>query len=359
MLAKARRTAGHLTVDVPTTRELDRIARRPEWLAGLALDLNDHVAGLQLRVIEQLVDGIDRRARHALLIEQIHPMLNRLLHQDPFHLDHQFRTIPAAHVVAEKTRIEGQPRRTDGIGHQQKQGVVAGRDDELAILRIEAFKRRQRRMAIAGAMRHLALDIEARQRRFHQRRLAVEHADIHPRALGIPGAAIERCENAHRGKQRRAQVTKAGPHAGGLTVRPTGQAHDAAHGLHDHVVAGQFAEGAGVPEARDRGIDQVRMRSGQALRAIAQAVHHPGAEVLHQHIRLIQQALKQLAVTRRLDVQHDAFLVAVEAAEIGAFSLHEGTEFAGIVSGPDLLHLDDTCAQVSQHHGAIRPGEYP
>ena len=195
----------------------------------------------------------------------------------------------------------------------------------------------------------------ARQGGFHQRRLAVEHADIDAAALRILVALVERRQNSHRREQRRAQIAEAGADARGRPVGPARQAHDAAHRLHHHVVAGKIAERAAMAEAGDRGIDDVRMGLGQPFGAIAQPVHHAGAEILHHDIGFAQEALQQFAVARRLDVENDAFLAPVEAHEIGRLPVHKRAEGAGVVAGAELLDLDDARAQVGKNHRAIGP----
>ena len=82
------------------------------------------------------------------------------------------------------------------------------------------------------------------------------------------------------------------------------------------------------------------------------------AEVLHQHVRGLEQLPEDLAARRRLEVQGDAPLAAVHGEEVRASSVHKGrAPAAGVVALAGLLDLDHVGARVREGLGAIRPGE--
>jgi len=213
-------------------------------------------------------------------------------------------------------------------------------------------------MTVTGARGNLALHVETRERRFHQCSLAVEHSDVHARSLRVLGAFVERRDDSNGCEKRGTQVAKARAHASRRRVGPSGQAHDAAHRLHHHVVTRQVAVGAAVTEAGDRRIDDVRMRSRQALCTIAEPVHHAGSEVFDQDVRFVEHALEECTVSRTLDVEHDALFAAVEAHEVCRLLVHEWTECSGVVTCANLFDLDDSHAQIAQDHRAVGPRKH-
>ena len=100
------------------------------------------------------------------------------------------------------------------------------------------------------------------------------------------------------------------------------------------------------------------MRPCQLLGAVAEPIHHPGPEVLDHYVGLVQQAVEQFAVTRRLEVERNALLSSVEAHEVRRFVVDERTERTSIVSRAHSLYLDDACSEVSKRHRAIRSRQH-
>ena len=68
-------------------------------------------------------------------------------------------------------------------------------------------------MTVAGAARYLTFHVVTRERRLHQRRLAVEHADIDARSLCILRSFVEGGDDAYSGEKRSTEIAKAGPDA--------------------------------------------------------------------------------------------------------------------------------------------------
>ena len=91
-----------------------------------------------------------------------------------------------------------------------------------------------------------------------------------------------------------------------------GQRHDARQRLDLAVIAGLVAIRSGLAEAGHRAIDQPRVDLGQRGVADAEPVHHAGAEILHDHVGVGDQALDDLDRRRLLQIQGQAALVAVD-----------------------------------------------
>ena len=144
-----------------------------------------------------------------------------------------------------------------------------------------------------------------------------------------------------------------------------GDADEAAHRLGDDVVSGQVGVGAGagarIAEAADGGVDEAWVALGERFVGEAEALHDAGGEVLDEHVRLFGQAHDRLFAAGRLEVEHEAALVAVEAGVIAAEGalgvvVGEGAGEAGHLAA-GRLDLDDVGAEVGEEHRAVGAGE--
>src|SRR5260370_185526 len=128
---------------------------------------------------------------------------------------------------------------------------------------------------------------------------------------------VEGGDDAYGSEKRGTEIAETGADARGRAIRPPCQAHHAAHGLHNHVVAGQITEWPCMAKSRNRPVDNMWVRFGQPLSAIAETVHNARTKVLNNHIGSIKEPFEQFSIARRFDIESDALLTAVEAHEIG------------------------------------------
>ena len=117
--------------------------------------------------------------------------------------------------------------------------------------------------------------------------------------------------------------------AEGMAAGLTGNAHQAAAGLGDDVVAGTLGIGAVAAEARDSAVDDLVVDLLQHVVAHAQLVHNAGTVVLHHHVGLLDHLQKQLLALRRLQVQGSALLIAVDVGVVHAGAVFQRAEGAG------------------------------
>src|SRR5438552_3285862 len=144
------------------------------------------------------------------------------------------------------------------------------------------------------------------------------------------------------------------PTRSGLVAKRRSSA--AALTLQDLVVASSMCLRAVVTEARHRQDDQSRVELVESFDREAEAVEDSDAEVLQQHVGAAYQLLEQLLVILRLQVEDDGLLVAVAGHEVRRLARHErGAPAAGVVA-LGTLDLDHACAQVAEHHAAVRSG---
>jgi hypothetical protein len=92
----------------------------------------------------------------------------------------------------------------------------------------------------------------------------------------------------------------------------------------------------------------------QGVVAEPHLVERARAEVLDQHVRAGDERVEQPTPFGVLEVQRDAFLVAVDAQEVRALACDERrAPRAGVVAAAGPLDLDDAGAHVGELHRAV------
>src|SRR5262249_14922942 len=189
-------------------------------------------------------------------------------------------------------------------------------DHHVAVLGLEALIGRVLAMARAHAR---GLDVisepaRARPRGEGHRRLEERALDL----LSLPGALplVEGGEHALGAPHARAEIADGQAHRGGRAVGLARDVHDPAHALSDEIEATLLAIGAVGAEAGELGVDEARIGLPECLVAEPRALHDGGAVVLHEHVGPRNQLEEDLPAARRLVVEGDALLVAVDVAEI-------------------------------------------
>ena len=87
----------------------------------------------------------------------------------------------------------------------------------------------------------------------------------------------------------------------------------------------------------------------------AQTVERARSKIFDQHVSPVEDSAQRRAAARLLEVERDAFLVAVDAEEVGALAGDKGrSPGPRLVPAPGLLDLDDARPHVGQQHRAIR-----
>ena len=132
--------------------------------------------------------------------------------------------------------------------------------------------------------------------------------------------------------------------------------HRAAHRLGENVLAALAHIGAVQAEAGADGVNDPWIDAAQVVIAEPHALHDTGPEVVHHHVRGLDEPQHRRPVFLRLQVERDAALVAVEAREhrvVAAIWVFADAP-AGEVAPPGALDLDDVGAVVAQHLRAAR-----
>src|SRR5690606_34561795 len=151
----------------------------------------------------------------------------------------------------------------------------------------------------------------------HQRHLHVEHSDVDFAPLTSDGPIVQGRIDADRRVEACCHIADRHPDARRLPARLTGDAHDAAHGLHDHVVSRPFGMRTRMPETGAGGVDESWILGVQGIPPIAEFFHRARPEVLHYYIRLREQLLEDSTVLILFEVESDAFFAAIYRYEVG------------------------------------------
>ena len=202
-------------------------------------------------------------------------------------------------------------------------------------------------------------------------RLVRQHADhcIHQRHIDMAATAgVLALLQRRADRQRRID---AGEHVGEgdaeprrLAVGVTSDVHDAAHALHQQVVARARLVRPVLAEAGDRAIDQPRVLLRQALVVEAVLLEPAELEVLDQHVGFGRELPDDALAVRRLEIDRDGALPAIarevvrRAQSPAVLVLHEGrAPAAGVVARARPFDLDDLSAEVCERLPAPRPCE--
>ncbi len=316
-----------------------------------------HGAGANLRVGEDLRHVVHRRAGKLGGLEAREPLLGIGARERRLELGAERRLVRAAIGVGAKARVVGQGGTLERGADAPEEAVVARRDDDLPLLRLEGAKRCDRGMPRADRPGHAPRRHVARDRVLEQRDLAIEHRDVHvgasPRALALVEGRDRRRGREHAG----GDVADRRAHARGLALGLAGQAHDAAHRLHDHVVGRALAQRPRGAEPGDGDQHEPRPARAQALPVVAELRERARPEVLDQHVGAREQALEDCAVPSLFEIEIDRLLAAIHRGEVGGARGREGADRARIVAAARALHLDHARAEIGEHQRAVGPRE--
>jgi hypothetical protein len=215
----------------------------------------------------------------------------------------------------------------------------------------------------AEPRRHLAEREIARGREREQGDLAVEHGEVDVAAAVIGNAAGEPRQDRDRHPESRGQI---GDRQAGLDRRSatlSGQAHDAAHGLEDGVIALAMRQRPALPEAGAGDVDDARVDAMDRGIVEAVALERADRKVLEEHIGLPRELADNALAVGRAQIDGDRLLAAITGEIVGALggavARDERLEAACLVAAIGFLDLDHRRAELGQDHARERAGEHP
>ena len=292
--------------------ELHRDADQLEFLVvGLLQDAERQ----GLRMDHDLVHGLGRRVRHADGIQLLRPVDARLGLEHRFHHRvERAEMLPAARVRGE-ARVVRPFGMAERLAHLAEQPVVGAGDDEIAVGAFIGLVGRDAGRLRADALRVLAGAVVAGRVIVHPAECGLVERGVDAAALAGLVAVVQRGEHAHGAPHAGAHVDDRGADARRRAAFLAVDAHDAAAGLHQRVVAGPLLVGAGVAEGAAVAIDQPRVLGHQVVGGQAELLDQPGAQVLQHHVGLLDDVAAQPVELRFIrEINDHGLLVRVQSA---------------------------------------------
>src|SRR5450759_3293825 len=183
----------------------------------------------------------------------------------------------------------------------------------------------------------------------------IQHRGVDPPPVASPADIDKRTEDGDRGLETTpADVRHLHRQGYGWAASGAVQPEGARDGHVVEVVAGARRERAVLPVTGDRAHDQLWVARMKGFPPEAQPSHDAGAVAFNEHVGVLRKAQQEVAARRRLEVQGDTALVAVDCVEEDALAVNEGWRPAQVVAPARLLDLDDVGTHVAQEPGAER-----
>src|SRR5437762_1443330 len=322
------------------------------------LRAHQHAALARLRLRQHLVHGEDRRCRHAGDAQRLHE-LGRfpLARQRRDRLDEGGAIAHARGVVLE-SRVVSESGSAERRRQAGEECVGARADHREPVRRREGLVRRDHRGARALRLRHLARREIARGLigHPHQCRLEERRRDFDGAPTRV--ALAQGGDDAERGPHARPHVDDRRSDPRRLLAGMTVDRHQAAVRLHQRIVAGQVAEGPPGPERRHRAVDDPRIQSCRAREVEPEFVDGSRPQALDEHVGAAHQPSQHLEATWRLEIEGEAFLVAIQRNERRALAAPVGRRPRPRVVPPTgSLDLDDLGSHVAEDLRAERAGD--
>src|SRR3974390_60581 len=351
MLALRGRRGGDLR---RRARQLERL-RYEQLLAAVRLVAGNRRAEVfHLLIGEDLVNGIDRSARHTGAVEYLDPFGAGLVHRALADLSVHRHAVLRAQQAGLYFIAVDQLWRFDRLAGALPHHLAGGGNVDVAVLGLEHAGRDTGRMIVAGLLGDLVHLQPARGLEVQHEDLRLKERGGDPLAFAGHLALQQRGEDPHGAEEAGGQVGDRDANAHGPLTRQAGDRHQPAHALGDLVEAGAVAVGAVLAEAGDRAGQKPLVVLLRALVGDPKPVFHVRAEVFDHDIGLRDHAPEGGEPLWRLQVKRDAPLVAVQVLEIGILARAAGAFAFFEMRG--RLDLDDIGAPVSELADAGRAG---
>src|SRR5260221_5497078 len=138
---------------------------------------------LDLRIGKDLFNRVDRSARYASTIENIHPVSAVALCRIVLDCGVERITVGGARRLTGVTRIIEEFGGSKGAAQAAKMRVARGSDVDVPVARSENARRDARRMIVASLRRYLAGDQPAHGLKIQHGDLALKQRSLHPLSL--------------------------------------------------------------------------------------------------------------------------------------------------------------------------------
>ena len=242
-----------------------------------------------LRVLDDLVDRVDRRERHVVLAQALGPVRERMLGKVPAELPAELLVVLDPRQPRVEAPVAHQPLRTDRgretVPELLERGQVDG--DQSLVGGSQDIGLREPRPVRRGGR---VPEREERGERLHREvSHRLEHRDLDEPPGARPAALEQRAQHTVGRIDAGDRVGERRPEKS----RPLGIDHDAqetTQRLRDGVVTRAVRVRTGAAKTADRAVDETRVERAQPLDACPQPVCGARPEVLYVDVRLAEPA---------------------------------------------------------------------
>ncbi len=320
------------------------------------LGLHDHLPGLNLGIVEDLLDVVHLPHADVVLDEEVVPLVAGPRPDDRLDLLPRldFFRVRGTDELVGKAAVLDEVGPPDGLAEVLPEpGLGAADREELFVLglvhgviRVGAAEE-----ARAAPGRQAVAEEEAEVRRGReQRERGIEVRHVH--VLALPGALAgeERQHDPERSMEARPAVIGDDVQGnGGLAIGFSNQPQDAGERQVIDVVGRVVAVGAVLAETGEGAVDDARVDLADRLVVAAEPLHDAGAEAFDNHVCAGGELLEDRLAFGGLEVQREAPLVPVDVGE-GRPALV--VQDVGLAVGRRGLDFQDVGPHVAQQHRA-------
>ena len=326
--------------------------------AGRRIDLAPAVARFQLRVVPELLHGVEARVGDAGRLKLFHHTGGG--HAGKHGLDQRvhFGAVLVPEAARGIARVLRQVGLAEHLGAEARELALVLDAEEygLAIARPERTVGHDGRVERAGARRRRAAVVGEVGREAQPLAERLEHRDVERRAFVGVLAPEQRREDARERVHTRGDIRDRDAGLRGLLGR-AGHRQQAGLALHKQVIGALGAVGAVLAVTGDPAPDEARVFCAQLLGAQAQPRGCTGRDVLHEHVGARDEFREDLFRLRVLGVEGHAFLGTVHPDEMRRQALDRGVVAARGVADARPLDLDHAGAELGQLARGERRGD--
>src|SRR5260370_5151751 len=316
---------------------------------GGSLHGRGHAQVLHLWIGEDLVDAVDRPTRDARFVEDVDPVLRRLVLGNLADRRIDGGAIGAAALRRAPLRLGRPLRMTDHRTEAIPHAPTAGGDVDVSVTGGKDTRGNAGRVIVARLAGHFTGDQPAGGLEVQHEQLGFEQTGGHPATDAGPRPFDQGHRDA-QGEQRAGhQIVDGHPNAHRSLAGRTGDRHQSAHPLVDLIDGGAVTVRAILAASADSAVDNARIDRAHVVPGDAQPLLDRRAHVLYDDVGRLDQAHERRVPLWRLEVQANRAFVAVQVLEVEAV-----TRAGGVLGLGWWLDSDDVRAPVGQVADARR-----
>ena len=345
---------GGLIGGIRVISEFQRAARHPICSSHRVLHLYNHIAGRDLRVRTDHLHGVDAAIGHPVSLKDPLAFIQCAGPGKSGDLLSQLRLVLASGLRLGEARVLHHILPPQGAAQTVKCRIPGAGDNDLSIGGGERPEGDAGGVAVAHPLGIGAKDTGIDHRVFQAGEGGIQHRHIDKLSLSGLFPVIQGRRDGAEGIQPGKHVAGRGPAAHGRAIRLTGQAHQSAHPLNDHIQRASGTVWTRIAKAGDRHINDPGIGCGNDIITQAHALHRAGFEIFHQNVRFFHQLQQHLLICLRLQVQGDALLTALDRQVVDPLPVEKRAAGLGPVRP---LHLDHIRPQVRHDHRGQGTGQ--